>query len=119
MRLILTVTMVAALVGCATDRLTNDVKPYVGRDIHELAARFGNPGGKRETTGGLLYVWSADSEGVLPTTSGAEGATRTGTMTAHYECTLEVTVNAKNVIQSYEVEGSNAGCAAFRRHLIR
>lgn len=118
MRLIVTATIVTALVGCATTRLSNDVEPYVGRDIHDLATRLGKPTGKRETTGQSVYVWSADSEGVLPTTSPAEG-TRTGTMVAHYECTLEVTVNAQNIIQSYEVEGSNAGCAAFRRHLVR
>jgi len=106
-------TMVAALGGCATTRLSNEVKPYVGRDIHELAARFGKPTGTRETTGTLVYVWSTDSEGVLPTGSG----TRTGPITV--ECTLEVTVNAQNIIQNYQVEGSNAGCTAFRRHLGR
>jgi hypothetical protein len=116
MRLIFMAPMVAALVGCATTRLSNDVKAYVGRDIHELAARLGNPTGKRETTGTSVYVWSTDAEGVLPTSSGAQG-TRTSTMTVQYECTLEVTVNAQSVIQSYQVEGSNAGCAAFRRHL--
>jgi hypothetical protein len=118
MRLIVTATIVTALVGCATTRLSNDVAPYVGRDIRDLATRLGKPTGKRETAGESVYVWSADSEGVLPTTSAAEG-TRTGTMVAHYECTLEVTVNAQNIIQSYQVDGSNAGCAAFRRHLIR
>jgi hypothetical protein len=116
MRIIFLAVMVAALVGCAAARLSNFVKPYVGRDIHELTARLGNPAGKRETTGNSVYVWSADSEGVLPTTSSADG-TRTNTMTVQYECTLEVTVNAQNVIQSYEIEGSDAGCAAFRRHL--
>jgi hypothetical protein len=40
-------------------------------------------------------------------------------MTVQFGCTLEVTVNAQNVIQSYEIEGSDAGCAAFRRHLSR
>jgi hypothetical protein len=65
-----------------------------------------------------VYVWSADSEGVLPTTTSADG-TRINTMTVQFECTLEVTVNAQNVIQSYEIEGSDAGCAAFRRHLSR
>jgi hypothetical protein len=110
--------MVAALVGCATTLLSNDVKPYVGRDIHELAARLGKPTGTRETTGTHVYVWSADSEGVLPTGAVTEG-TRTRTMTVQYECTLEVTVDALNVIQGYQVEGSNAGCAAFRRHLSR
>jgi hypothetical protein len=118
MRIILLAVMVAAVVACATARLSNFVKPYVGRDIHELSARLGNPAGKRETTGNSVYVWSADSEGVLPTTSSADG-TRTNTMTVQYECTLEVTVSAQNVIQSYEIEGSDAGCAAFRRHLSR
>jgi len=116
MRLGLVATLAAVLVGCATDRLSNDVKPYVGADIHGLVARLGPPTGKRETTGELVYVWTADSEGVLP--SGPEGA-RTGTMTAQYECTLEVTVNAQHVIESYQIDGSNAGCAAFRRHLVR
>jgi hypothetical protein len=121
MRLIFMAPMAAALVACATTRLSNDVKPYVGRDIHELAARLGNPTGKRETTETRVYVWSTDSEGVLPTGSGTEGTQdiRTGTMTVQYECTLEVTANAQNVIQGYQIEGSNAGCAAFRRHLSR
>jgi hypothetical protein len=113
-----TVTVAAALVGCATTRLSDEVKPYVGRDAHELAARLGTPTGKRETTGDRVYVWSVDSEGVLPTTAGGEG-TRTGGMTAHYECTLEVKVDEQNIIQSYQIQGSNAGCAAFRRHLSR
>ena len=118
MRLIFMATMVAALAGCATNRLSNDVKPYVGRDIHELAARFGKPTGTRETTGAHVYVWSTDSEGVLPTGSGTEGS-RTATMTVQYECALEVTVNAQNIIESYQIEGSNAGCTAFLRHLSR
>jgi hypothetical protein len=108
-------TMAAALIGCSTTRLSNDVKPYVGRNFHELAARLGKPQGKRETDGDRVYVWSVDSEGVLPA-SGAEG-TRTGTTIAHYECTLEVTIDAQDIIQAYQVDGSNAGCAAFRRHL--
>ena len=118
MRLTLLATIAAMLAGCAIDRLSDDVKPYVGRDIHDLVARLGSPTGKRESPGDLAYVWSADSEGVLPTTSDAAG-TRTGTVTAHYECTLEVVVNAQKVIESYQIEGSNAGCAAFRRHMVR
>jgi hypothetical protein len=48
MRLILLATTAAALLGCATSRLSSDLKPYVGRDIHELYALFGNPTGERE-----------------------------------------------------------------------
>jgi hypothetical protein len=104
--------------GCATARLSNDVKPYVGRHIHELVARLGDPTGKRETTGDRVYVWSVTSEGVLPSGSGTEGAS-TSVITVQHECTLEVTVSAENVIRGYQVEGSDAGCAAFRRHLSR
>jgi hypothetical protein len=118
LRLFIGATVTAALLGCATTRLSDEVKPYVGRDAHELAARLGTPTGKRETTGERVYVWSVDSEGVLPTTANGEG-TRTSGMVARYECTLEVTVDLQNIIQSYEVQGSNAGCAAFRRHLNR
>jgi hypothetical protein len=118
MRLFISATVAAVLVGCAASRLSDEVKPYVGRDAHELAVRLGTPTGKRETTGDRVYVWSVDSEGVLPTTANGEG-TRTSGMVARYECTLEVTVDAQNIIQSYHVEGSNAGCAGFRRHLNR
>jgi hypothetical protein len=116
MRLVVIASMVTAVIGCATGQLSNDVKPFVGRDIHELFARLGHPTGKQETSGNPVYVWRADSEGVLATTSDREG---TKTMTVQYECTLEVTVDAGEVIQSYRIEGSNAGCAAFRRHLVR
>ena len=114
MRPIFLATIGAALLGCAATRLSNEVKPYVGRDIHELYARLGNPTGMQETTGDRVYVWSISSEGVMPKGTGAEG-----TITVQHECTLEVTVSVENVIRTYQVEGSDAGCAAFRRHLSR
>ena len=113
LRLLLLPTMIAALLGCATARLSNEVKPFVGRDIHELYARLGNPTGEQETTGDRVYVWSISSEGVMPKGTGE------GTITVQRECTLEVTVNADNVIRTYQVEGSDAGCTAFHRHLSR
>jgi hypothetical protein len=116
LRLVLIASMLIAVMGCATSQLSSDVKPFVGRDIHDLFRRLGHPTGKQQTSGNPVYVWRADSEGVLATTSDREG---TKTMTMQYECTLEVTVDAQEVIQSYQIEGSNAGCAAFRRHLVR
>lgn len=116
MRLLSIALLAIAVIGCATSQLSNDVKPFIGRDIHQLFARLGHPTGRQETTGDPVYVWRADSEGVLATTSDREA---TKTMTVQYECTLEVTVNAEDVIRSYQIEGSNAGCAAFRRHLVR
>jgi len=113
MRLLFLVMMGTALLGCATTRLSNEVKPFVGRDIHELYARFGNPTGEQETSGDRVYVWSISSEGVMPKGTGD------GTITVQRECTLEVTVNAENIIRSYQVEGSDAGCTAFHPHLSR
>jgi hypothetical protein len=101
------------LAGCGTTRLSHDVKPYVGRDIHELIARLGNPTGRQETSGDRVFVWSVDSDGVLPSDTGREG-----TRTVEHECTLEVTVNISSIVQAYAVSGSDAGCAAFRRHLV-
>jgi hypothetical protein len=118
MRLTLLATIGATLLGCGAARLSNDVKPYVGRDFHELIAHLGNPTGQRETTGDRVYVWSISSEGVLPSGSGTDD-THTSTRTVQHECTLEVSVSAENVIRGYEVEGSDAGCVAFRRHLSR
>jgi hypothetical protein len=115
MRLIFLATIGAALLGCVTIRLSNELKHYVGRDIHELSARMGNPTGEQETTGDRVYVWSRSSEGVMP--KGIGGAE--GIITVQHECTLEVTVSAENVIRTYQVEGSDAGCAAFRRQLSR
>jgi hypothetical protein len=117
-RLIPLAAACAVLVSCATARLSHEVKAYVGRDIHELTARLGNPTGKRETNEERVYVWSVSSEGVLPTGS-ANGVAESHLMTVAHECTLEVTLNAQSVIQSYAVDGSDAGCAAFRRHLER
>jgi hypothetical protein len=116
LRFVFVATLMTGVIACATSQLSNDVKPFVGRDIHELFTRLGHPTGKQETSGDPVYVWRADSEGVLATTSDREA---TKTMTVQYECTLEVAVNAQQVIESYQIEGSNAGCAAFRRHLVR
>jgi hypothetical protein len=61
-----------------------------------------------------VFVWSISSEGVMPS-----GTSAGGTVTVQHECALEVTVSAENIIRSYQIEGSDAGCAAFRRHLGR
>lgn len=113
MRLLLLATIGTALLGCATTRLSNEVKPFVGRDILELYARLGNPTGEQETTGDRVYVWSISSEGVMPKGTGDS------TITVQRECTLEVTVSPENIIRTYQVEGSDAGCTAFHRHLSR
>jgi hypothetical protein len=112
---ILLAIIAATLLGCASSRLSSDVKPYVGRNIHELVVHLGNPTGKLENSGDRVFVWSSDSEGVLPTGSGA-GGVATSLMTVHHECTLDVTIDAANVILSYQIEGSDAGCASFRDH---
>ncbi len=114
MRLIFLATLGAALLGCASTRLSNDVKAFVGRDIHELYARLGNPTGRLEITGDRVYVWSVSSEGVMPS-----GISANGTYAVQRECTLEVSVSADNIIRTYKIEGSDAGCAAFLRHLGR
>jgi hypothetical protein len=113
MRLMFLATVGAVLLGCATTRLSNELKPYVGRDIHELYARLGNPTGKQETTGDRVDVWSLSSEGVMPKGPGE------GTTTVQRECTLEVTIGAENLIRAYEVNGSDAACSAFLHHLSR
>ena len=103
-----------ALLGCATARLAGEVKPYVGRDIGELTARLGKPTGKEETTGDRVYVWSISSEGVMPSGTGDDR-----TISVRHDCTLEVTISAQNLIESFHIEGSDAGCSAFDRHLGR
>jgi ABC-type phosphate transport system substrate-binding protein len=113
MRAIFTTALLMMLVGCGTTQLSNDMKPYVGRDINELESHFSYPPGRRETEAGHVYVWSGDTTAQLATS--LDGSSKP--VTLQYECTLEVTANAQNVILSYQIEGSNAGCAAFRREI--
>jgi ABC-type phosphate transport system substrate-binding protein len=113
MRAIFTTAMLTMLVGCGTTQLSNDMKPYIGRNINELKSHFSYPPGHRETEGGQVYVWSGDTTAHLAISS--DDSSRP--VTLQYECTLEVTANAQNVILSYQIEGSNAGCAAFRREI--
>jgi hypothetical protein len=113
MRLLLLAAIGTALLGCAATRLSNEVKPFVGRNIDELYARLGKPTGEQETTGERVYVWSISSTGVMPKGTGE------GTITVQRECTLEVTVSADDIIRAYQVEGSDAGCTAFHRHQSR
>ena len=128
-RVLLAAALVMVLVGCGSSRLSNELKPYLGRDVHELMAHLGNPTGQRESTGDRVLVWSSDSDGVLaatPFTPGAGGgsgvsyagsATPGGVIPVKFECTLEVTVDAQNAVRHYEFEGSDAGCSHYRRML--
>lgn len=122
-------TILVALDGCGSTRLSNELKPYVGGDIHALMAQLGNPTGQREATGERIYVWTTDRDGVLAanpftTSPGGEvsyagSATPGGVIPVQFECTIEVTVDARNLVEHYQFEGSNAGCAPYRRKLSR
>jgi hypothetical protein len=122
-------SLATVLAGCGSTRLSNELKPYMGKDIHELMARLGKPTGQQETTGDRVYVWSSDSDGVLAATPFAPSAgnsggisyagspTPGGVIPVQFACTLEITVDAHNVIRHYEFEGSDAGCSRYRKIL--
>lgn len=123
--------MALALPGCGTTHLTNELKPYLGRDLHDLVTQLGKPTGQQETSGERVYVWTTDSDGTLAANpfaaepgggggfSYAGSGTRGGLIPVRFQCTIEITVDAHDIIQHYQFEGSNAGCSRYRKLLTR
>ena len=99
--------------------------------MRDLVAHLGKPTGQQETSGERVYVWTTDSDGTLAANPFAEdpgggggfsyagSATRGGLIPVRFQCTIEVTVDAHDVIQHYQFEGSNAGCRHYRQDLSR
>jgi hypothetical protein len=131
MKYIAAAALGSLLAGCGTTHLSNELAPYVGKNLQELVSHLGRPNGELESTGDHVYVWLTDSDGVLPgspalSASGDGGSgsyaghrTNAALMPVHYKCRLEVTVDSHDVVLHYEVEGSNVGCRPLTRQMSR
>ena len=122
MRFIAALALLSVLAACGTTPLSNELKPYLGRNLRELVEHLGRPNGKLESSGDPVYVWLSDSEGVLPaspTSSATEEGRGSALMPVQYECRLEVAADAHDVIQHYEIQGSAIGCNKLRGLLKR
>ncbi|HXJ38439.1 MAG TPA: hypothetical protein VNH18_04120 [Bryobacteraceae bacterium] len=119
------------LAGCVSvsEKLTADLRPFIGSDIKKLSAWLGYPDSKREMFGDTIYTWSTDhrSTMTLPTftqTTGDIGgtpfsATTQGTedVPLHFFCTLTVATDEKGIVKNFSFKGNNAGCAKFAKAL--
>jgi len=107
----LIIVMVTCLVGCATQELNEGLQQVVGQPIDVLVNDWGYPSEQREIMGQTLYVWTNDN-GVMamPTYGG-------GAYAARLTCTIQVAVNDKNIITSYQWSGNNGGCGSFANRI--
>lgn len=97
--------------GCATTQLNNGLQKVIGQPVAVLVNAWGYPAGQRDIMGQTLYVWSNDGGAMAVPMYGG------GVFAARLQCQVQVSVNAANVVTSYQWSGNNGGCAPFARRL--
>lgn len=99
------------LVGCATTQLNTGLQKVVGQPVSVLVSDWGYPAAEREIMGHKLYVWSGNGGAMAVPLYGG------GVFAAALNCTIQVSVDDHDVIQSYQWNGNNGGCAPFARRI--
>lgn len=128
MRKIVVIAVISVLlVACATEQLNSGLRSLVGSNIQMAINVMGYPDSEREVAGQKIYLWSTNRTDVLPmattaTTAGAVGGTPYYGTTTGMElvpftaaCKVQIAVNAQGVIQTFQWEGNEAGCARYAR----
>lgn len=87
-------TAVVCLTGCATEQLNTGLQKVIGQPVDVLVADWGYPSAQRQIMG--------------------HGG---GVFTSRLNCTVQVAVNAQNIITSYQWNGNNGGCAPLARRI--
>jgi hypothetical protein len=99
------------LTGCATQRLEAGLSKTVGELVSILVNAWGYPAAEREIMGHKLYTWSNNGGAMAVPLYGG------GFYAARLTCTVEVSVDDKDTITSYQWSGNNGGCAAMARRI--
>jgi hypothetical protein len=102
---------VLLLAGCATAQLNKGLQNLMGQPVSVLVSAWGYPQGEREIMGRKLYIWSADRGAVAVPMYGG------GAFAARLACTVEVGVDSREIITSYQWNGNNGGCAGLARRI--
>lgn len=130
MRLI-SVFVAVALAGCATTRLNDGLKKYLGHDVKEVVDRLGYPTGQRSVMGDTIYIWSQSENSTfpMPTTSRTTGqvagmpvsGTTTGTewVPMNFSCTIQIAVSDAGYIKNIQWEGNQRGCSSYANAISR
>lgn len=111
MRKTAVIAIAALLSGCATARLNTGLQKVIGDPIDGLVGVWGYPAAQREIMGRTIYIWSNDAGAMAVPLYGG------GVFAARLQCTIQVAVDARRIITSYQWSGNNGGCAAFARRL--
>jgi hypothetical protein len=99
------------LFGCATAQLNSGLQKVVGAPVDVLVNAWGYPAAEREIMGRKLYIWSNEGGAMAVPMYGG------GVFAARLQCQVQVSVDAQNIVTSYQWSGNNGGCAPFARRL--
>lgn len=111
MRILMVGAAVVYLSACATEQLNTGLQKVIGMPVDVLVSDWGYPTAQREIMGRTLYVWSNEGGAMAVPLYGG------GVYAARLTCTVQVAVNAKNIITSYQWNGNNGGCAPLARRI--
>ena len=102
-----------ALTGCVSTRMNDGLNYLIGKPVQFVINRFGYPDSQREIMGHTLYEWSNEGGAMAVPLYGG------GVFAARLQCHVEVAVDSRLIVTSYQWSGNNAGCAAFANRLPR
>jgi hypothetical protein len=120
--------------GCMTwGGFQQNLGTLVGEPLDVAIAKLGYPSGERTIAGHHIYIWAANSTGIMSmpqttfgtaTATGPLGTTTAyGTSTAYVpvtvraNCKIELEVDISDRIKSFQYDGNRAGCIRFNRRL--
>jgi len=99
------------VMGCATAQLNSGLQKVIGQPVDGLVGAWGYPAAQREIMGHTLYIWSNDGGAMAVPMYGG------GVFAARLQCTVQVAVDDRHIVTSYQWSGNNGGCAPFARRL--
>ena len=111
MRFLIVAAVAGCLAGCATEQLNTGLEKVIGQPVDVLVSAWGYPSAQREIMGHTLYVWSNNGGAMAVPMYGG------GVFAARLTCTVQVAVDAQNIITSYQWNGNNGGCAPLARRI--
>ena len=99
--------------GCAAAlerNMNSELHRFVGKDIHEAIRVLGYPAADQVIAGDHVYRWSTSAgASALTTVAGGVGITQVNTD----ECTIDLVVDAANVVTRYSWAGDRRSCDRY------
>ncbi len=126
MNRLLSVPLLAALAlsGCAqTETVDGELSKLKGQPARSVLDRLGKPDSEQASAAGTVYAWTVETRVMMPVTktvtdysSGRPNSVEQTTMEQQRQaCVLNLSANTAGTIDSADVRGPNAACAALTR----